>query len=131
MAQKKNPRLLRAASYFPVADVRKSMDHYRQVLGFGIDYSAGDPPEFAICSRDGLSIMLRRVEEPERIRPNEAQGGTWDVFFWVDDARALHAQLSQAGAEVVYGPVEQEAYQMLEFAVRDCDGHVLGFGQAL
>lgn len=125
------PRLLKAASYFPVADVARSMSYYQEVLGFAVDYSAGNPPQFAICSRDGLSIMLRRVEHPERICPSEAQGGTWDAFFWVDDAQALHAQLADAGAETVYGPLKQDAYQMLEFAVRDCDGHVLGFGQAL
>ena len=45
--------------------------------------------------------------------------------------RALHAELQAKGAEVVYGPVVQEAYHMEEFAVRDPCGYVLGFGQAL
>jgi len=35
------------------------------------------------------------------------------------------------GADIVYGPLIQESYQIKEFAVRDCDGHVLGFGQPL
>jgi hypothetical protein len=82
-------------------------------------------------SRDGLAIMLRRVAAPERITPNEKQGGTWDAFFWVRDARTLHDELLSRGAVVVYGPVVQEEYQMLELAVRDPDGHVLGFGEAL
>ena len=93
--------------------------------------TVSDPPQFAICSRDGLAIMLRRVEAPEAIRPSESQGGTWDAFFWVDDADALHAELARHGATVVYGPLHQPAYDMREFAVRDCDGHVLGFGQVL
>jgi hypothetical protein len=75
--------------------------------------------------------MLRRVEEPATISPNERQGGTWDVFFWVDDVRGLHAELRERGAEVVYGPLVQESYSMEEFAVRDADGYVLGFGQPL
>lgn len=123
--------LLRSAPYFPVADVARSSAHYRDVLGFQTSYSAGAPPEFAICVRDGFSVMLRRVADPDRIRPVESQGGTWDAFFWVDDAAALHAELSARGAVVVYGPVRQDAYHMLEFAVRDADGHVLGFGQSL
>jgi hypothetical protein len=104
---------------------------YERVFGFRCEYSGGTPPEFAICSRDGLAIMLRKVSEPARILPNERQGGTWDAFFWVDDAKALHAELAGKGADVVYGPLIQESYQMLEFAARDGDGHVLGFGQAL
>ena len=79
----------------------------------------------------GLAIMLRVVSDPGRISPNEKQGGTWDAFFWVRDARALHAELRANGADVVYGPLVQESYQMEEFAVRDREGYVLGFGQAL
>jgi len=124
-------QLLRSAPYFPVADVERSAVHYERVLGFRREYSGGTPPQFAIVSRDGLSIMLRLVQTPEQISPNEKQGGTWDAFFWVRDARALHAELAARGAEIVYGPIVQEAYQMEEFAVRDCEGYVLGFGQSL
>jgi catechol 2,3-dioxygenase-like lactoylglutathione lyase family enzyme len=123
--------LTRSAAYFPVGDVERSASYYERVLGFRREYAAGSPPRFAIVSRDGLPIMLRRVEEPATISPNERQGGTWDVFFWVDDVRGLHAELRERGAEVVYGPLVQESYSMEEFAVRDADGYVLGFGQPL
>jgi hypothetical protein len=111
--------------------VEQSAAHYERVLGFHRGYVGGSPPEFAIMSRDGLAIMLRLVPSPERISPNEKQGGTWDAFFWVRDARALHTELKKNGANIAYGPVVQEAYQMLEFAVRDTEGHILGFGQSL
>jgi uncharacterized glyoxalase superfamily protein PhnB len=124
-------KLLRAATYFPVANVGKSAEYYRRVFGFNTEYIAGDPPQFAIVSRDGLSIMLRLVPRPDLITPSEKQGGTWDAFFWVDNARALHAELKAQGATVVYGPMIQQAYNMEEFAVRDSDGHVLGFGQTI
>jgi catechol 2,3-dioxygenase-like lactoylglutathione lyase family enzyme len=124
-------QLLRSAPYFPVADLERSAAHYERVFGFQSDYSGGTPPHFAILSRDGLSIMLRLVAAPEHISPNEQQGGTWDVFFWVRDARALLAEMGGKGADIVYGPVVQNEYQMLEFAVRDRDGYVLGFGQPL
>jgi hypothetical protein len=121
--------LLRGAPYFPVPDVERSVVHYERVFGFARDYLAGTPPEFAMVSRDGLCIMLRRVSE--RISPNEQQGGTWDAFFWVRDVRALHEELKSRGAVIVYGPIIQQAYNMEEFAVRDGDGYVLGFGQPM
>jgi catechol 2,3-dioxygenase-like lactoylglutathione lyase family enzyme len=121
-------QLLRSAPYFPVSDVEKSAGYYERVLGFQCEYSAGRPAQFAIVNRDGLAIMFRLVSEP--ISPNEKQGGTWDAFFWVRDVRALHTELLGRGAEIVYGPTFQPAYQMDEFAVRDCEGYVLGFGQA-
>jgi hypothetical protein len=111
--------------------VAASAGFYERVLGFKCEYMAGTPAEFAILSRDGHGIMLRRVEEPDRIKPVETQGGTWDAFFWIDDAKGLHAELARRGADVVYGPLVQDSYRMLEFAVRDRDGHVLGFGQSI
>lgn len=131
MALNQSGSLLRSAPYFPISDVERSVAFYEQTLGFRCEYSAGTPLQFAICSRDGLAIMLRRVSAPEMIVPSEKQGGTWDAFFWCSDAQALHAELHAKGADIVYGPLIQDAYQMKEFAVRDCDGHVLGFGQAL
>jgi predicted enzyme related to lactoylglutathione lyase len=130
MSVSQGSQLLRSAPYFPVVDLERSVAHYQRVLGFDREYVGGTPPQFAILSRDGLPIMLRLVGPSERISPNEKQGGTWDAFFWVRDARALHAELKANGAEIVYEPIVQE-YQMEEFAVRDCEGYVLGFGQAL
>ena len=129
MAQDK--QLLRSAPYFPVADVEQSANHYARVLGFQREYAAGTPPQFAIVSRDGFSIMLRLVPDAVKIIPNERQGGTWDAFFWVRDVGALHEELRTNGADIAYGPIVQDAYQMEEFAVRDLNGYVLGFGQPL
>ncbi|MBK5260188.1 MAG: VOC family protein [Thermoanaerobaculia bacterium] len=121
--------LIRGAPYFPVVDVAATAAQYEKVFGFKAEYSTGEPPEFAIVTRDGLSIMLRRVAGDTHIVPNEKQGGSWDVFFWVTDAQALCDELRAKGAEIVYGPIIQELYRMKEFAVRDKNGYILGFGQ--
>lgn len=131
MSSDQSPRLLRHAPYFPVANVEQSKIFYEQKLGFRVEYAAGNPLQFAICSRDGFAVMLRKVAQPELIVPSEKQGGTWDAFFWVSDVQTLHAELHSKGVDIVYGPLIQEAYNMKEFAIRDGDGHVLGFGQAL
>ncbi|HEX8153729.1 MAG TPA: VOC family protein [Thermoanaerobaculia bacterium] len=122
-------RLVRSTPYFPVTDVAAATRYYETTLGFRCEYSAGEPPMFAIVSRDGLGIMLRLVEGGAAIVPNERQGGTWDVFFWVEDVQALFDELSANGADIVYGPIVQTSYGMKEFAARDANGYVLGFGQ--
>lgn len=121
--------LTRSTPYFPVPDVDDAATHYEKVLGFHREYSAGTPPIFAILSRDGFGVMLRIVSDATRIVPNERQGGTWDAFFWTTDVLALHAELLARGADIVYGPIFQRDYAMMEFAVRDSNGYVLGFGQ--
>ena len=127
MSSAGNPRLLRHAPYFPVPSVAAAVAEYERTLGFTVEYLGGSPPEFAIVARDGHAIMFRQVAEKPLV-PNEAQGGTCDVFFWVDDARRLHAELASRGAVAVYGPRNTE-YRTIEFAVRDQNGYVLGFGE--
>jgi uncharacterized glyoxalase superfamily protein PhnB len=111
-----------------VPDVAAAGAYYRDVLGFQVEYAVGDPAEFAIYSRDGSPVMLRRASDPSLICPIERQGGTWDVFYWVDGLDALFEELTELGANVVYSPVVQP-YGMREFAVRDLNGYVLGFGE--
>jgi len=112
-----------------VRDPVAAAAHYTAVLGFQVEYTGGEPPEFVIVSRDGLPLMLKRAPRPDAIVPNEQQAGTWDVFYWVRDVQTLHEELADRGATIVYGPTRQP-YGVLEFAVRDQTGYVLGFGQA-
>jgi len=120
--------VLRSATYFPVTDVAALGAYYESVLGFRREYAAGEPPEFAIYARDAAAVMLRRVPDAALLRPNEAQGGTWDLFCWVRDLDALYGELTSRGASIAYEPTQQP-YGMREFAVRDPAGHVLGFGE--
>jgi catechol 2,3-dioxygenase-like lactoylglutathione lyase family enzyme len=123
-------RLLRGAPYFPVIDVAAAGTYYTELLGFNLEYSAGDPPEFAVYSRSNCPIMFRKVPVATAIQPNEAQGGTWDIFYWVDQVDRLYAELDGKGVDVVYAPIDQP-YGVREFAIRDPSGYVLGFGESM
>lgn len=91
------PDLLRCAPYLPVADLEAAAGHYATVLGFRQDYVGGSPPHFAILSRDGLTLMLRVVSDAGKICPNEAQGGTWDVFYWVKQRPGVIRRVPRSG----------------------------------
>ena len=121
-------RLVRVAPYLLVPDVAAAGDYYQKVFGFEREYAAGDPPEFAIYARDGHPVMFRRAPDPDRIVPVERQGGTWDVFCWVEGIDALQEELKGRGAQFAYELTVQQ-YGMREIAVRDPNGYVLGFGE--
>lgn len=130
MTAARRATIQRSATYFPVPNVATTAEYYGDVLGFRRDYAAGEPMEFAICSRGGCALMFRRAANGIAIVPNEQQGGTWDVFCWVDDLDALYDEVASKGVAVVYPPTVQP-YGMREFAVRDINGYVLGFGEAI
>jgi uncharacterized glyoxalase superfamily protein PhnB len=119
--------LLAISPLFFVTDVAKAAAYYRDVLGFTFEQIWGDPPCFCMPHRDGLTVMLSEVDDKSRIRPNGADGSSWDAYVWVRDADALFAAFEAAGALVVHEPVDREYYGNREFAVRDLDGYIIAF----
>lgn len=124
------PKFLQTAPVLLVADVQLA-DYYRDKLGFAYDRLWGEPPCFCMVHRDCLTLMLSQVpagEPPDTSFRQEE--GVWNAYFWVDDAQAVHQEFLDRGADVVCEP-SVKIYQVLEFDVRDLDGHVIGVGQAI
>jgi uncharacterized glyoxalase superfamily protein PhnB len=114
------------APTFFVADVGRAAAYYEEKLGFRSAQLWGQPPVFAIPTREDMRVMLSQ-QTPDRIHPNGVHPDTMDAYFWVRDADALHAEFSAKGADIAFAPFDETAYGMREFAVRDPDGHVLIF----
>ncbi|CAN1491104.1 hypothetical protein MCEMSEM23_00194 [Rhabdaerophilaceae bacterium] len=110
-------------------DVARAMLWWRDVLGFHIDNTYGEPPTFAILQRDGAFMMLGATAQA--IAPRRQQRESlFDAYFWVDDAKAEFALRQSLGATVDNEPCLQP-YGVLEFGLIDPDNHLIGFGQAL
>lgn len=122
---------LAIAPLFFVANVARAAAYYRDVLGFGFDKIWGDPPCFCMPHRDGLTIMLQQPDDKTRIRPNGADGCSWDAYVWVRDADALFATFQANGADIVHAPVDRDDYGNREFAVRDLDGYIIAFAHGI
>ena len=80
----------------------------------------------AACLQEHTSWTQDRT--PRCNTQNRPDGGPWDPYFWVHDARKLFDQVKAAGAKIAYGPILQAFYGNWEFAVRDIDGHLFAFG---
>jgi catechol 2,3-dioxygenase-like lactoylglutathione lyase family enzyme len=132
MSEAPTARQLRAiAPRFLVAHIAPAAAYYRDVLGFTVERLWGEPPCFGMPHRDGMTVMLGEAADPSLIRPNGADGKTWDAYVWVQDADALFAELSARGARIVHPPLYREEYGNREFAVSDLDGYIIAFGQHL
>jgi catechol 2,3-dioxygenase-like lactoylglutathione lyase family enzyme len=124
--------LTRAAPCFAVADVFSTAEYYRDVLGFSFDRFYGDPPSFVILHRDAARVMLKQVA-PEAM-PHAAEKRSllqYDIFFDVNDARAMADELRGRGAEILQEPVDRQIWNGRELIVRDCDGRIVCFAQLL
>ena len=109
-----------------VADVRKSINFYTQLLGFKL----GDTSEHAgaICwahlCHGETELMLTEVANPESGREGHRQ--TY-LYFYPEDVVAAYDHLSSEGHLVK--PLRVTFYGMKEFEMEDPDGYQLWFGE--
>jgi uncharacterized glyoxalase superfamily protein PhnB len=121
MARPAPVSLVGAATVFVVQDVRRSVEHYRDVLGFRAEFTYGDPVFYAGLERDNVVIHLQAAGETKR------QPGHGAVYVFVTDVDALYRELSARGARTL-GEPKDYPYGMRDFDVHDLDGNQLGFG---
>jgi catechol 2,3-dioxygenase-like lactoylglutathione lyase family enzyme len=123
-----------AAPVLGVRSVRATAEYYRDVLGFSLDPvdgvfqpSPGEPDGvYAIVKRPGVWIhfQIRRDGLAERKRSDIER----DVYFYVDDLDALHADLQRRGATIA-APPHMAPHGMREMLVEDPNGYRLAFGE--
>lgn len=117
-------RLTYAAPVLHVADLGRALAHYRDRLGFEVEFEHGG--FYAGVVRDGCRVHLKQGMPVARDRAVDAEHV--DVCFGVRDARSLAVVFAQAGAEFAVD-LRVQSYGV-EFYLRDPDGHVLGFVEA-
>jgi uncharacterized glyoxalase superfamily protein PhnB len=124
----KSPRLTSSAPVLLVRDLVAAANHYRDALGFTYDRFWGEPPDFVILNRDGLSLMLSLAPPGHAITPHWRVNGIWNAYFWVEGVDALFAELKNRGAKIDYG-LADKPYGVREFGIQDLDGHDIAFGE--
>ena len=125
-------RVLRVAPVLLVDDIVASVDFWRDRVGFQTDEIYGDPPNFAMPTRDGVTIML--AQTPDGTGPPPANWRVLDkcnqAYVWVDDAQALYDELRERGAPIDF-TIYDTPWGTREFGIQDLDEHDIAFGQAL
>jgi predicted enzyme related to lactoylglutathione lyase len=125
------PMFTGSAAVLLVKDVVRAADHYRDAMGLAYDRFWGEPPSFVILNREGMYLMLKPADDPKHVVPHwTVSDKLWNVYFWVTDVDALHAEFVRRGAKIDYGLCDQ-FYGCREFGTQDLDGHDIGFGQIM
>jgi uncharacterized glyoxalase superfamily protein PhnB len=124
----------RVSPILGVAHVRQAAEYYRDVLGFHLDPvdgvfqpTAEEPGGvYAIVKRAGIWIhfQIRRGDHARRPRPAFER----DLYLYVADLDALHADLQRRGA-VILQPPRATPYGLREMVVEDLNGYRIAFGE--
>jgi GNAT superfamily N-acetyltransferase/uncharacterized glyoxalase superfamily protein PhnB len=114
-------RLIRSDGILAVSDVIGAVRYYADVLGFGDEWTWGEPPDFGGVRWGKVSVMFcLQSELAARVAGHQHA-------FVVEGIDALHALHHRNGAEII-SPLEAKPWGLREYTVRDLNGYHLRFG---
>ncbi|MEO6847250.1 MAG: VOC family protein [Chthoniobacterales bacterium] len=120
------------APIFLVKDVVKSAEYYRDFLGFSFDRFWGEPPDFVVLKRGGITIMLNSDEgNVKQSNPNHRTDADvrWDAYITAPNADVLHDEFQKKG--VVVRVIADAPYGLRDFEIQDLDGYILCIGSPI
>jgi catechol 2,3-dioxygenase-like lactoylglutathione lyase family enzyme len=105
---------------FLVSDIRAALAFYCERLGFGLDWTWGDPPTHANVSRGAISITLTL---------GQAGAASSEVYVGLRGVDAYYAELRTRNVQA--GELADRPYGMRDFELMDLDGNRLVFGESI
>jgi uncharacterized glyoxalase superfamily protein PhnB len=118
-----------------IADMEKSVEFYRDVLGFSVSQTVPDkaPFIFAWMKRDDAEIFLNanmppQPGEPDLYAGKPVGGGTMSLYLVMEGIDDLYAKVQQQKVPIVIA-MHKQFYGMKEFAIHDPDGYLLIFAE--
>ncbi|MEE4195439.1 MAG: GNAT family N-acetyltransferase [Anaerolineae bacterium] len=121
------PRIHKLEPVLLVRDIKAAIQFYTEALGFELDFTYGEPLDYAAVSWGEWSgatvtIQLSQALPEWNTLPNV------QLFFFTDSRiDELFRAFSENGVEVVSKPANHP-WGMREFAIRDPEGSLLRFG---
>ena len=112
---------------FPVPNIEKTAEFYREKLGFRrVDYLGAGEPHICLY-REGVEFILTQ-SAGDRVYPNrELYGYGGDAYVIARNRQALQEEFEQNGVKIVQ-PLHKTDYGNQEFVIEDVDGRWIFFG---
>lgn len=110
-----------------VTDVAKTVEYYKDKLGFNIIGLVQNPPVYAMMERDGIQIHFGKSDS-NNIKTNRdfRKIGT-DFVIWVPEIDAYFDEIKDKEIDLIE-PITLRPYGSREFIIRDCNGFLITFG---
>jgi uncharacterized glyoxalase superfamily protein PhnB len=113
-----------------VPDVKATVDYYRDVLGFHVDFVHDPPVHARVCADPGgaaptLHIRFEPLEPGDAVHPS--------VWLWLHAGAGLDRLFRiyrERGVKIVREP-EDRPWGLRQFTIEDCNGYRLAFSGEL
>ena len=110
-----------------VNDLQTTIDYYTHTLGFELQGTWPDdgPAQWAALRAGQVTLMFTTRDDSETTSPTL----TGQLYCYPPDVNGLWEDLKDKAA--IAWPIDTMSYGMREFAIRDCNGYVITFGQGV
>lgn len=120
--------IIQVTPFMLVPDIEEALAFMTDVLGFRVDYRAGD---YAYVSREGAGLRMMAAGPGNPFQPGTRR---FAYYFDCRDVDGLHAELKpkldRLPVADVHGPADKP-YGQRELLVLAPDGNLIAFGQAI
>ena len=115
-----------AATVFPVQDIEKSIEFYRDKLGFDVTFEWGEPVQYAVLKSGDVSVHLVVKDDP-KYQPSSVHTA---LYVFVHDVDEVYEELKANGASIT-NEIADRDYGMRDFDITDPDGFQLCFAMGI
>jgi catechol 2,3-dioxygenase-like lactoylglutathione lyase family enzyme len=119
--------LVRALACVFVTDFDRAIAFYRDVLGFDVAYTYGEPPFWAEVRGDAVAFNLRHVDRSPFLGGIRDDEQLLSVAITTSDATVLYERYDARGVDF-HERLREKPWDAIEFVVRDPDGNLVLFG---
>jgi len=117
---------------FLVDDMLATVEYWRDVFGFEVDFVYGDPPSYGSVSR-GDAVLNFTLSQPPGRRNSVLRSGPGtgvDAYIIVTDVDDVFEEVRDKGALIRTSPASHD-YGMREFKVEDTNGYIVVFAEEI
>lgn len=114
-----------------VSDMAKSIDFYKNTIGFELKFHSDNWTEFAMGS---VSLALHgggTKRDKNQTEPHESKAGTASINFDVKNVESTYQELSSRGVKFTLPPTARQNEGIMLAVAQDPDGFEICFAQRL
>ncbi len=112
------------APIFPVTDLKRAVEYYRDALLFDVGFEWADAPD------DSIRYAILQSGNTELHLTTASEAKTVVAYFFVDNVAGYYDAIRNTAANIVQD-IQDYPWEMREFEVVDPDGNRIIFGEHL
>jgi uncharacterized glyoxalase superfamily protein PhnB len=117
-----------AVPVIATADVKSTVNYYKDVLGFTEHFIFGNPPVYAGIEKDGVLLYISL--DAEFASAVEASDLHPEIFLWVQDVDKIFEEHKRRGAKI-FEEVSNRPWDARQYVIEEPNGYHLKVAEPL